>query len=316
MKEKLPPLLAYSDESGMADDTDMIAIGSVIANHDQWAAFDIRWRSMLKIHSVPHIHMREIIKGIRTGRDPFGKFQDPRLLDELLKDATFCITDAGVYCCSCSLFSNDLLKTIEENRLEAEPYPFTLYLTVNYLGTWALNKHPGDPRFKLTLDRLEKSGRKVRQAKALYESDNFMSWRGWPEIFPLSPKSNEGSHEDPRLQAADLVAWAARRRMTYEREWLVDVKPTLPEMDFNAWDESIEQYVNEKFERGKTAFPAENSFYLVQSTLSRRGFLKHFTYDEERLRNHVMAGRSQPPDTYWRYISQKRAKRPAPLEPI
>jgi len=291
-------LRAYADESGKASDVRCrcISFAAAMGTTEQWKHFNRSWARMLKRKDIPYLHMKEVIGGRKTGSGPFAKFASDSELTKLMLDASGCIIGARLVCRGTSMLLDDLQRVLNRHRLNADPYSFTLYQSVVQLGTAAMNTHPTNPAFHLILDRLEQPTKRLAEAEELYESDNFASWRGWPAVTALRPKDREGSRELSELQAADFVAWILRRNLVYIEEWMRTIKPQIGPMKHEQWGESLRLWIKERAEReGLRHLEAPLSMHIWHLLRSAR-LLTHYPYDEERLENHVIAGRASEVD--------------------
>jgi hypothetical protein len=286
-------LRAYADESGKASDVNAkcISFAGVMGTTEQWKKFNRSWGRFLVRKRIPYLHVKEVIRGRRTGKGPFAQFADSGLFARLLIDAATCIISAGLYCRGTSIFVDDLRRVIARHKLTADPYSFTLYQAVISLGTVALNGYPDEPAFHLILDRLEQPTKRLAEAEQLFETDRFNSWRGWPAVTALRPKDRDGSREIVELQAADLVAWVLRRELLYIEEWMRTVKPHLTS-DQSQWNDSLSQWLHDRVKQDSAEKAERYLAVYVWDLLHKAKLLKHYPYDEERLENHVIRGRT------------------------
>ena len=289
-------LRAFGDESGKEEDpnTDCISLATLIGNRAQWGVLCSLWDEMCQQHGIPYLHMKEIIQGRITGKGPFAKFLNGNELIRLLSDATNCVLMAGLHCRAVAVLTEDLNKVIKRHQLDCDQHAFCLYLNIVMLGTWALNEYPDDPSFDLFLDKVERGHRRVGAAEELYNSDNFSAWRGWPLVVPLGKNANSREHFE--LQAADLVAWSVRNEFKHLREWMRDIKPTLPPQSYERWSKSAEEWKLRELEQTSKSYPERRTFLIPWAILKDHRRLKEYIYDEERLENHIMRGRQAYPD--------------------
>ena len=65
-------IAACADESGIHDDASVCILAGYVASVSQWAAFDERWKRVLRKHDVLDFHSREFFpidsRGKRVGR--------------------------------------------------------------------------------------------------------------------------------------------------------------------------------------------------------------------------------------------------------
>jgi len=311
-------LKAYGDESGKrtAGGERVIALGALIAENSQWAVFEQQWAAMLAHWEVPYLHMKEIQEA-RLNPDRPGPFShlasDMMKVQSLLHGAVKVIVDTGLIPRSMAVFTDDLEEVMVAHKVAADPFAFTLYIAVGMLGTWALNKHPDDPSFELVLDRLEKGHKRVAEAQDLYESDEFMAWRGWPIVTPLSPNNGPGSKDIFGLQAADLVAWVTRFQCDNIKQWTLQVKPTLEPLNFKQWSESMFEFLARRRVEQSEKFPWGVVFNSTFARLVHYGGMEFYFFDKERLEGHIFASRSKRPDTRIIDYSIAKSGRARPL---
>ena len=313
-------LRAYGDESGKATGggEKVISLGAVIAQSSQWGEFEARWKAMLDKWEIPALHMNELSKlsnkNLKTSEDdPYSKFTDVVKLQGLLEDAAEVVQKYSQASRSIAVFVEDLQKIMDQQDIKADPLSFTLYAAISMLGTWALNHRSEDPSFELVLDRLEKGHARAAEAQQLYETDQFMSWRGWPVVTPLSPKGDVGSQKLPGLQAADFVAWSVRFQLDNVKRWMMDVKPTLQPLDFPLWNKSLREYTAARTQEQHSTFPAGPVYTRVFSKLVLSGNLKYYFYDQERLEADILENRSISPPEGLMSDAIKKAGRKHPL---
>lgn len=279
-------LRAYGDESGDTEDPNVtaFAMGALIGEIRHWAAFNRLWGAMLSKHEIPYLHMKEV----RSGKDAFAKYRDLGELRTLMYDALQCIVQSSLVCRAHTIYVPDFKIVLARHKILARPYSFSLYHTVLTLGTWALNSHPYLPAFQLIMDRADKGGTKLDEAKALYDSDTFTAWRGWPAVTILPPKGVEGSSNMPELQAADFVTWMVRRQWAYTEEWIRETRPTTRPLN---WQEEQLGWLSAKMERELAVNPEAPIYMMVWAGLLGHQKLKLYTYNEAMLEEHVMKGR-------------------------
>ncbi len=307
-------LKAYGDESGKADaQCRAISLGAVIGEAPQWDHFNALWSEMLKRHQIEFLHMKDIIGARHTKRGQFARFNDPTNLDALLSEAVSCILASGIYCFGMSVFVDDLKIVLKRHQLQSDPFPFTLYAIVANLGTWALNNHPTSPAYSLTLDRMDKGYQKIAQAVRLYESDKWMSWRGWPEVTALKSNDVKSSRNTLELQAADLVAWTVRNEIVNIERWVRDVKPTLGPLNDERWNNSLANWLRDRIAEQAVTYPERRIFFGVWAKLMDAGVLRYYSYDEERLENHIIKSRAYEIDAKLKEESIVKAGRLFPL---
>lgn len=293
-------LSAWADESGKFNDPrlDSTSMAAVIGNQLQWACFRRFWQEMCDSENIPYLHIKELKKGIATGKGPFAKYKDPVELDRLMAAATDCIIHAGLNCRALGVMSADLESVIDKHNLSCRKESFCVYLLVVFLGTWALNsqnyRQKFDPSFHLFLDRVKGGASFVAEAEKLYFEDTFMRWRGWPLVSPLGVKSD--SRKILELQAADLVAWSVRNEFKELGPWMRDIKPTLPPKNYKIWTDSHYKYVQNKLDQQEAAFPARRAFYRPWARLRDSRRLVDYIFDLERLEAHIIHGRKTKPD--------------------
>lgn len=307
-------ILAYGDESGNAVDPNCteLSIGIVIGPDTVWEQFDADWQTVLERHGVPYFHMREIVGARRGKKGPFEIVSNGPALHALTNDLVQTMVRHRMRAHAASVLKEDYQRVCDEIGVDVDFYAFSLYLSVAMLGTYCLNSYPLDPRFRMIMDKIAGPQKQLRQSQNLYETDKYMSWRGWPSPEIMSAKGEQGAKDLPGLQAADLIAWHYRNESRFIRPWLTEHKPRLGISDHKAWDESLDQWKQQQ-RQNYGDFSDVAITQNVFGTLTRHKLCKQYAYDFAQLKRHVFDNRDQRPPAQTIVDTIRKASRAFPL---
>jgi hypothetical protein len=215
--DRLIALRAYLDGSGKLE-SDFITLAAVSANDDIWSKFEVEWDKILGGHTpkAKYTHMREILRSIEgfnksLGWDlenGFGLVNKCLIYMSSLDKKRFC-----VFYCTVDLKAWRKLRA--ETYQLPEPIDMCNTFCTEAVGAWYLRHYPDllDPnadKLRYFFDRNEYFYQpfydKWKREKDLVEQTGV--WTVWATIDQVSPVEMKTT---PGIQAADIVAWGARR---------------------------------------------------------------------------------------------------------
>lgn len=190
---------AYFDESGHETD-DILGFGGLIIDAEDSLAFDSAWKKA--IHPLPYLHTADFIAGVKDFRE-WHKRTPGQI--ELLSRAIEAISSVSFQTLSCLLIMRDYRRADAEFHFsESVAYPFALcarFCSVQVNRWAARNSIPGST--KLIFES---------RPEGLGELAEVFKRDGLPTpifkdktVYPT--------------QAADLIAWGSRAKMTNPGTW-------------------------------------------------------------------------------------------------
>jgi hypothetical protein len=214
----MPAFKGYLDESGDAGDPQhaALSVAGYLGPIEGWAAFDQGWRRVLHEYGVPYLHMKELQSRRGAFRswgkgDPEGDDTAERFFGELAG----VIGRAKLEAFGATIVLADLRRFNSETGADIDPKALAIYACA--LG--ARERHPTDA-MEFVLDRMAEGHAKVSLARGYAETDHYYpSVRNFPGVEVLPPDGPIGSVNTPGLQAADALAWEARKDYELKRPW-------------------------------------------------------------------------------------------------
>ena len=198
-------LVAYLDESGIDDQSRIVAVAGLLATQGDWDVFSARWTALLENAGLPALHMRLF----EEGRSPYQHL-DRDLRAALQASLIDLINETPLFMQACCIIRGD-----KENRaglfadLLAQPYT----ACVGDVMTALLRKAEQQPGPSASVDFICGDQRELRKDAR----DQYESMRDDPDFAFLRHRFGaitfRGTKEDGTvpLQAADLVAYEARK---------------------------------------------------------------------------------------------------------
>ena len=194
----------YLDESGGDDPgTPHAVVGGILINHSDFLHFEAEWNRVLAKRGItPPIHMKEF--------GPYGRFADvsPRRRHELFLEIAALVNSHKLVSMSATLSNAEYKANVDEKvREEFSVYGMCFILSAVMNHKLAASKSYGK-RIPFILDHGNPYKRHVVKAHATmieWQKDVFLNVGGL---------HFEDDKDLGILQAADVVAWGARRRTT------------------------------------------------------------------------------------------------------
>lgn len=230
----------YFDESGK--DTaphNALAFCGYVCTVDGWKAFEDAWQTSLDANDVPYLHMKELQCDPHSPLAKFAGKENQDACAKLLGDVTKVIASSGLTCAGALIRLPDLKEFNARFGLNLQALPLAMYLTMNELYRLFPNG-----QLELIVDRLEEPEKTIALAvdyAASHVHDDVSELMSW---FPL--KGVEYSKNIPPIQAADFVAWEARKEHELKNDWWTTKNRGLP---IGEWIPSMTAWLQE---RGKS----------------------------------------------------------------
>ena len=207
----------YFDESGK-DTTahNALAFCGYVTTADGWKAFEEAWDRALKANGAPYLHMKELQQPQGALAAFAGKKNDTAR-KKLLSDLIAVIGNSQLTCAGSLIRLPDLREFNANHGLNIEPLPLAMYATMG-----ELHKIFPDDTIELVIDRLDKPEHIIATAAEYagsyvgYDPGEKMSW------LPL--KGDNSFRNVLPIQAADFVAWEARKEHERKNDWWGSVK--------------------------------------------------------------------------------------------
>lgn len=244
----------YFDESG--DDGaqhNALAFCGYVGTVDQWKDFEREWGKVLADNEAPYLHMKEL-------NNPHGKLarfagkenQDAR--KKLLGDLISVIAKSGFTCAGSLIRLPDLKDFNAEYKINLEALPLAIYATMGELYML----YP-DAMLELIADRMDEPEKTIATAVeysksyVFYDASKNMSW------LPL--KGEQTFRNVLPIQAADFVAWEARKEHERKNGWWKEHKRGL---SVNDWVMSQGMWLGRQ---GKSWPDQRKSFFELASAV-------------------------------------------------
>jgi Protein of unknown function (DUF3800) len=196
----------YLDDSGSDDPSPLVTIGGPAMTRIKFRNFSTRWQQMLAKHRIdPPLHMTEFI-----GR---GKYVTmfPEMKRALFLDATKLINTHKEYSVSVAVsqdgFRNELSEDVRKTLIG--PYAFAFFTVVTAHQTMSMHLLTGPLKCAYVVD----SG--IAFAEQLVAAHSAIVRREKAAVGSTLHTGGLAFQSDvavPALQAADVIAWASRKR--------------------------------------------------------------------------------------------------------
>lgn len=216
-------ITAYMDDSGHESDQSHNAcvIGGFVGDMAGWDRLERSWPVALSRYGLHYIHMKEhgANRDLMRSSKPDGI---PDILDELL--------DLTKSCGLRAIANTVRIRDLEKFRAETG-IPLSARALSIYIGMISMWQQYGGQEIEVKLDKFEKVNKEIFLANQYAESVH-----GWDltEAITLSP-APKSAKESPALQAADVLAWEARRHHAQEEKHLSRIKPLSESDDWREW---------------------------------------------------------------------------------
>lgn len=197
----------YVDDSGTHEQSDIVVLGGIVLDRASFIRFNDKWRPMLRRYCIDTLHMTDFVR-------PYGKHIG---MYQELKIALF--TEAVAIINACKLFSISVKVShapyrdsvpIEIYREHVAPYTSAFIYLARFNAVHADHNNYPD-RITYLVDETRNFAEQIRNAHVLVKAWENSHGTGVVRTGALAFDSDDNVSA---LQAADLVAWAARRKLS------------------------------------------------------------------------------------------------------
>lgn len=200
-------LVAYFDESGHSADTEIVAVGGLVATEPEWDTFGRSWNEVLTRYGVRALHMRELNSGVPGGVGQFKGWSTPRR-DALLADLLSVAADLPSSLVVTGISTADVrILTQEQKAMLGDPFFACLQEATRRMLIEAMVAHPQDFAVDLVCDRQKQFGASASRLLAVLQSSYVYGSN-------LRAVRTGISQSEPGLQLADLVTYELRKHWT------------------------------------------------------------------------------------------------------
>ena len=201
----------YFDDS--RTDGQVFTVAGFVGASPQWDRFGVEWPPMLARHGVPYFHVTEMA----DPNGPFKKWLPPQEHEsevmEFFCDITRTIQECQFRAFGTTVRIQDLQRFNSENGLELESYSLAVYGCMVHIK----KAYPTDI-VNLFFDRIEKVKSRLDKAEEYAVADPyFTSVANFIQPIPL--QKGLTFRNVPPIQAADFLAWEARKHHVQQNEW-------------------------------------------------------------------------------------------------
>lgn len=195
----------YIDDSGKSDQSPVLVLAGYLASEDRWAAFDVEWCNILERFSMPAFHATEVWRlGYRT------KIRSRSAQAVLLVSLIECINRHLEHLFVVSIPFESHAHWFGTNELN-DP-ELRIYGSAFYSLMTLIHQHAYKYRFEVPLQVVfdEQGGEDTGLILRGIEHFRGLSAQGFPGLAVNLPMFMPDD-DVPGLQAADLIAWLARK---------------------------------------------------------------------------------------------------------
>ncbi len=260
---------SYLDNSGDEEDKQhkICSIAGYITNVKKWRKYEKLWRQVLKKHKVPYLHMREFA----PNNPPFEKFKDNELeRRKFLQSLVNVMQEVNLIGCVSIVKLDDLKRFNLERNTKIDALALNLYICMTTYGLM----YP-KTSFEIVIDKLNNAERIIAKAKEYAKTD--ICFTGSCEyVQPIPLEKHLNSKKITPIQAADFLAWEARKDITTKTIWWATYKNV----------EDIKKLCN--YDYNKFLYPRKSLEILLKS-LPTEGSLWDYKSLEwiDKARNHI-----------------------------
>lgn len=200
-------LTSYYDDSGTDDGSPITAIGGPVMSRDAFIAFDRRWSQLLDLYRVPQpLHMTDFVR-------PYGKHvgMHKEMKIALFSEAAGIINDHKLFSVSIGIPQADFKLTLPKDVRKHLLSPYALAFFCAVLITQGVCKNSVMARCEVISYLVDDGSSCKSQLKDAH------TWIVNSEKSKGQPRNTGAMAFDTddrvsALQAADMIAWSARRR--------------------------------------------------------------------------------------------------------
>ena len=197
----------YVDDSGTHEQSDIVVLGGIMVDRANFTRFDEKWRPMLHRYRIDSLHMTDFVR-------PHGKHIGmlPELKIALFTEAVAIINARKVFSISVVVSHAPYRESvpIDIYREHAAPYTSAFIYLARFNAVHADHSNHPD-RIAYLVDETRTFGEQIRRAHALVKAWEHSHGSGVIRTGALAFDSDDNVSA---LQAADLIAWSARRELS------------------------------------------------------------------------------------------------------
>jgi len=242
------PHLGYFDESGDSRDSQhsALAVAGYVGPPSAWAVFENAWVAALAEFNIPYLHMRELSK--RIGAFAAWTKGEPHIEERvgtLLGRLAGAIGIAGLKGFGATVVLRDVDRFNVETGLRLHPKALAIYACA-----LEVRQVFPDEVLELLVDRMDRGEVLVETARKYGLTDNYYTaLKNFPSFRVLPKSGAENPRNTPGLQAADFLAWEARKNYELKKAWFEGDHPSPDSAD---WGRSLfDWYVKDRIEHMK-----------------------------------------------------------------
>jgi hypothetical protein len=229
------PLLGYFDESGDPRDPQhaALAVAGYVGSQSAWAAFEDGWSAALSEFDISYLHMRELTKRIGAfAAWTKGDAVFEGRIEALLRRLAQVIGTAELKGFGATIVLKDVDRFNTETGLALDPKALAIFACA-----LEVRRVFPDETLELLVDRMDRGELLIETARKYGLTDNYYTaLKNFP-CFRLLPKNGvRSSRNTPGLQAADFLAWEARKNYELKRTWF---EVDHPSADSAKWGRSL-----------------------------------------------------------------------------
>lgn len=202
----------YFDESGEDEAPhNAVAFCGYVGTLDSWRNFESEWERALAENQAPYLRMKEL----QNPRGPLARFagkENQVHCAKLLGDLIGVIARSGLTCAGSLIRLPDLKEFNAEYRMNLEALPLAIYATMGEL----YQLYPDDT-LELIADRLDEPEKTF--ATAVEYSKSYVFYDASEKVRWSSLKGEHTFRNIRPIQAADFVAWEARKEHERKDGW-------------------------------------------------------------------------------------------------
>jgi Protein of unknown function (DUF3800) len=250
----------YFDNSGDENDPqhNVLTLGGYLANEDQWEYFEHLWKLHLEAFDLPYLHMKHFAHNL----PPYERFKDNE--EERRRFILGCagvigtINPKGI--CH-SIRIPDVKRFNAEYGRKVDAFSFCLYTAFIDLHFAYGANNP----VQLFIDKIEKPHNKIYKAEEYSRTDSYYDDPA-STIDTVPLKEPDSFKNILPMQAADFLAWEARKSTENIDEWYRTRKSLVPASE---WLDDLARW---NLERHGALFKERVSYLRLQDAAPSEGF--------------------------------------------
>jgi hypothetical protein len=217
-------LRGYFDDSKGDGEDAYLTIAGYLAPLHVWNSFWSAWQQALDVAGMPYLHLKEFGSPNGIYAKWYNGSNEPEKI-AFFQSLIKVINDAKLLPISETVRVADVTKFNKNFSVCVDSYSLTLYLCLIELSLM----YPNDA-LEIIMDRVPRGQAKIDLARQHVKSDRYYpSANGIVNGWNITPLSKQLTFRNVLpLQAADFIAWEARKSATRRDEWFTTRKPLVP----------------------------------------------------------------------------------------